>query len=215
MPKRVSSDSTPSYADQPLAQRLRTSPPPGAAGVPGAPGAPAAAGAGGGSPPNAALSHMPGLRIRPGQPPVDLYAQGGPHGTTRAHSKRGEQESNHTPPQATYRGTPFEHLHPDNMPAISMAYSDHRNKKGGIGAATSTGSSHESKGHRDEVQRLMTQGQFADAMILDHNDIKNTTAPNRGAYVPALAAATVYAKDQGLITPLEAARVLDALRKDI
>ncbi len=131
MPKRVSSDSTPSYADQPLAQRLRTSPPPGAAGVPGAPGAPAAAGAGGGSPPNAALSHMPGLRIRPGQPPVDLYAQGGPHGTTKAHSKRGEQESNHTPPQATYRGTPFEHLHPDNMPAISMAYSDHRNKKGG------------------------------------------------------------------------------------
>jgi hypothetical protein len=101
------------------------------------------------------------------------------------------------------------------MPAISMAYSDHRNKKGGIGAATSTGSSHESNGHRAEVQRLMTQGQLADAMILDHNDIKNTTAPNRGAYVPALAASTVYVRDQGLITADDATRVLDALRRDI
>jgi hypothetical protein len=184
----------------PSAKRQRLNPPCATAGAPT---------------PNAAPPAMQGLRNRPGGPPIDLYAQGGSHRETKAFSKRGEQESNHTPPQAAYRGTPYEHLHPDNMPAISMAYNDHRNKKQGIGSATSTGSGQESKVHRQEVNQLMRQGNFAAAMISDHNDIKNTTAPNFGAYVPALAASTAYAKDQGLITPAEATQVLDALRKNI
>lgn len=164
-------------------------------------------GGGGGAP--APGGGPPGLAPAPGPGPyapfgamgaTDPVSMGGRHGTVKAHSALGARESNHVPPKNVYHGTPYAWVAEDNMPAHSIPYYDHRTPRGRVGgAATSTGSSHISRGYRDVLRQYMAVGEFWKAMMIDINDLLNTHGLNRDWHVPGLLQAAQYARQAGLI----------------
>lgn len=155
---------------------------------------------GGGAPPAAAPAPGPYVPFGPAQA-TDPVSVGGRHGDVKQHSGKFVRESNHVPPKDVYHGTPYAWVPENNMPAHSLPYRDHRTPRGRVGgAATSTGSSHVSRGYRTVLRNYMGAGEFWKAMMIDINDILNTHELNRDWHIPGLLQAAQYARDYGLIT---------------
>lgn len=141
-----------------------------------------------------------------GRNPGDVFAypHGGSHNKTREYNSAVRSmiylESNHSPPEASYRGSPWESLSSGERPAHSMHYYHHRSPSGSVGGASSTGGSGVQPGWtNDTLNKHMRDGNFYLAMKLDFIDVLNTTAPNRQFYALALYRTACYARLRGLI----------------
>jgi len=109
-------------------------------------------------------------------------------------------EANHTPAEDAYVGTPYAVVARGDRPAHSMLFYHHRNPRGELGGASSTGGSGVNKGwSAEKIRNLMMDGKFGEAMYQDMVDLMNTTYPNRGFYALALWRAALYAKRVGLL----------------
>ena len=124
---------------------------------------------------------------------------GGPHKDVQKVSEQYKWESNHTPPKDAYKDTPYEWVNEFDMPAVSMHFYNHRNARGRLGGASSTGGSGVQKDWAETLRGYMKNKEFYKAMALDAIDILNTTHPNREYYQAALVKAADYARDAGLI----------------
>lgn len=125
------------------------------------------------------------------------YNVGGRHGITKQNSERDIVESNHFPASASYSGTPYSYIARDDMPAVTMAYADHR-------AASSTGSSFYSQQWRLQQQTLLNAGKFADAMAMDIIDMKTITKASGYDVRNGMEAAVDYARNNlGVISKKE------------
>lgn len=135
---------------------------------------------------------------------VFAYPHGGSHTKTREYNSEVRSmiylESNHSPPEASYRGSPWESLSSGERPAHSMYFYHHRSPSGSVGGASSTGGSGVQPGWtNDTLNKHMRAGNFYLAMKLDFIDVLNTTAPNRQFYALALYRTACYARLRGLI----------------
>ena len=121
---------------------------------------------------------------------------GGLHRDVKQQSQQGVWESNHIPPNASYYNTPYATIPEDERPAVSMRFYNHRNARGMLGGASSTGGSGVHSAWAAGLQKYMAAGQFYVAMAIDVMDVMNTTAPNRTYYKDGLIAAAqaAYAK---------------------
>jgi hypothetical protein len=126
---------------------------------------------------------------------VDAVA-GGRHGDVKQFSLKFSRESNHVPPQEAYRGhnNPYATVPVDDMPAVSMNFYNHRNPRGQLGGASSTGGSGVNKGWVDLLLKHMLQANFYKAFALDALDVMNTTHPNNLYYIFALRDAALWAQ---------------------
>ena len=145
------------------------------------------------------------------------YPLGGAHGWVTAENRLLRQnlylESNHSPPEASYRGSPWENWPSGQRPAHAMLYYHHRSPRGSVGGASSTGGSGVQSGWTgDLLNGYMRAGEFYKAMRADFIDVLNTTAPNRGYYALSLYKAAQYAHRVGLLkTDEEFADVVSVL----
>jgi hypothetical protein len=118
----------------------------------------------------------------------------------KAHRSDLYMEANHTPAEDAYVGTPYEGVARGDRPAHSMLFYHHRNPRGELGGASSTGGSGVNKAwSAEKIRKMMEEKRFGDAMYQDMIDLMNTTYPNRGFYALALWRAALYAKRVGLI----------------
>ena len=109
-------------------------------------------------------------------------------------------ESNHSPPEASYRNSPWEHISSGDRPAHSMLFYHHRSPSGSVGGASSTGGSGVQPGWtNDNLNQHMVSGNFHLAMKQDFTDLMNTTAPNRGFYAVSLYRTALYALEKGFL----------------
>lgn len=132
------------------------------------------------------------------------YPFGGAHSMVQAWNKAVRShiylESNHSPPEASYRGSPWADVPSGERPAHSMVYYHHRSPSGSVGGASSTGGSGVQPGWTNDIlNEHMRAGNFHLAMKQDFIDLLNTTAPNRGFYALALYRTAVYARLRGFI----------------
>ncbi len=142
---------------------------------------------------------------------VDPNPYGGLHGTVQGHSEQYRLESNHSPANSAYTGTPYANIPINQRPAHQLPYYIHRAPGGGIGSVSSTGTSDTATRWNQEQRQLLTQGRYHEAMMRDHNDIRNAAAPNRDYPVPSLVQSAHAARQQGLLTDDQYHQVLQNL----
>jgi hypothetical protein len=142
---------------------------------------------------------------------VDPNPYGGLHGTVQQHSQRYSLESNHSPANSAYTNTPYANIPVSQRPASQLPYYIHRAPTGGIGSVTSTGTSATSNQWNREQQQLLSQGRYHEAMMRDHTDIRNASAPNRDYPVPSLAESAYEAMQNGLLSDDQYHEVLQNL----
>src|SRR5262245_20281963 len=145
---------------------------------------------------------------------VDPNPYGGLHGTVQQHSDRYSLESNHSPANSAYTGTPYANIPVNQRPASQLPYYIHRAPGGGIGSVSSTGTSATANQWNQEQRQLLSQGRYHEAMMRDHTDIRNAAAPNRNYPVPGLIQSADAARQQGLITEDQYLQVLQNLYRD-
>jgi hypothetical protein len=128
-----------------------------------------------------------------------LLPYGGAHTWVTAANKEVRDllylESNHSPPNDSYKGSKYDALSIGQRPAHAMLFYHHRAPRGRLNGASSTGGSGVNKGWGSELNALMKQGKFGEAMKRDFRDVLNTTHPNTSYYALALYRAALYARN--------------------
>ncbi|CAF4453722.1 unnamed protein product, partial [Rotaria socialis] len=130
--------------------------------------------------------------------------------------RQGIAEINHIPPKSAYKGTPYEKININHMPAIAMFKKDHKQ--------TSSWGYYKKGLYQKEIQNLMKIGNMAEAIYIEMKDIStiNATGMNYQRHVPKyidyLASTPVKnaplnsVGTRTLITPNEASKLKQRLR---
>ena len=118
------------------------------------------------------------------------------------------READHTPPKSTYKGTPFEWLSEDYMPAVSIEKDMHR--KG----VSTTGSYGDAVQYREKtIKGYLIKGNFMMAMIEAFKDQKNA-AVHSLYYAISQAGAARYAHGMKLLTDAQLDVVLKYIQTE-
>jgi len=93
---------------------------------------------------------------------VETNSVAGRYGQLRYQWEGGGQdyEINHVPPKASYKGTPYDNIKINDMPAIVMFKEDHRNM-------SSTGSAHLARKHHLQIHNCLKEGDMYNAIRLE------------------------------------------------
>ena len=123
-----------------------------------------------------------GLRNQAGTP-----FKPGSYGHGFANKPYEDMETDHFPPYGSYAGTPYAFVADTRMPAVNLPKSLHQFERdfGYAGNyATSTGATKIAKDYRSQLQQLMRDGRYGEAMLKDLDDKINLIIYNRD-HIPA------------------------------
>ncbi|CAF2144698.1 unnamed protein product [Rotaria magnacalcarata] len=87
--------------------------------------------------------------------------------------RRRRYELNHIPPKNSLKGTRFEHVNPNDLPVIPMAYDDHR-------CFISTGRSAEATQYRERLREYLKNGNMYDTLKMELSSMLKV--PPQGIY---------------------------------
>ncbi|CAF4939923.1 unnamed protein product, partial [Rotaria socialis] len=130
--------------------------------------------------------------------------------------RQGIAEINHIPPKSAYKGTPYEKININHMPAIAMFKKDHKQ--------TSSWGYYKKGLYQKEIQKLMRDGNMAEAVYREMIDISKLNATGKNyqhhvsSFIDMLASTHVEkapfnsARTQTLITPNEASALKKRLQ---
>ena len=126
---------------------------------------------------------------------------GGAYKDVKKASLKWVVEANHMPPKSTYKGSPYEHIDVNDMPALSLPYKVHR-------AAPSTGNSKKSQDYRARQNNHMKKRRPDLAMEMEIKDtVGRMKGDRRRACIAGCGNAIRHAKKIGLLTAPHARRL--------